>query len=162
MIRKPAIYCFQHTSEGRIRLRAEPGRRWWAACKPLSLRARWGALAFLVFVALGRSQTAEVPVPTVDADLGPCSVDFTVTDQKFQPLYNAQIRVRFKYGFWGMKRMDLQIGTNSAGKARVKGLPSKLRRPPLDFVVTYGKASQDWYWTGLDCVDQTQVVLHVP
>jgi hypothetical protein len=127
------------------------------------MRAGWGALAFFLLLALGgQPQTAEVPVPTVDADLGPCSVDFTVTDQKFHPLYNAQIRVHFKYGFWGMKRMDLQIGTNSAGKARVKGLPTKLRHPPLDFVVTYGKASQDWYWTGLDCVDQTQVVLHVP
>jgi hypothetical protein len=126
------------------------------------MAAVWGVSALLLFPALsGRTQTAEIPVPSVDAALGPCSADFTVTDRNFHPLYNAQIHVHFKYGLWGIKRMDLQIGTNSAGKARVKGLPAKLRHPPLDFVITYGSVSEDWYWTGLDCNSQPQVALNV-
>jgi hypothetical protein len=82
-------------------------------------------------------------------------------NQKFQPLYNAQVHVGFTCGFWGLKKMDLQIGTNSAGKARVKGLLTKLRHPPLDFVITYSGVSGHWYWTGPDCVNMTQVVLTV-
>jgi hypothetical protein len=120
----------------------------------------WGAL-WLLFACGGYTRAAEVPVPSVDAGLGTCSVGFTITNQDFQPLYNAQIHVHFKYGLWGMKHMDLQVGTDSAGKARVSGLPSKLRHPPLDFVVTYGSVSTDWYWPGLECTSQAPVVLNV-
>ena len=105
-------------------------------------------------------RASDVPVPSVDAGLGPCTVDFIAEGRKYQPLYNAQIRVQFKYGLWGMKRMNLQVGTNSDGKARFTGLPTKLRKPPLDFVILYGKAEQHWYWTGLDCHQRFVVVLN--
>lgn len=162
MIQKLFGYCLEQPAAGKIRLRLDHGRCKWAVYKPLCMPAAWWALALFLCLALaGRTPTAEVPAPTIDAALGPCSVGFTVTNQTFQPLYNAQIHAHFKYGLWGIKRMDLQIGTNYAGVARVKGLPTKLRNAPLDFVVTYGSVSQDWYWTGLDCNSRTKVALNV-
>jgi hypothetical protein len=44
------------------------------------------------------------------------------------------VHVRIRYGFMNLKRMDLEVGTNSDGKARVEGLPAKAR--PLVYDVT--------------------------
>jgi hypothetical protein len=41
----------------------------------------------------------------------------------------------------GIKRMDLEVGTNSDGKARVQGLPDKAR--PLAYDITKGDARAD-------------------
>ena len=125
----------------------------WAAVATLAL--------FLFSLGAGIARGAEAPTPSVDAHLGPCSVDFTVTDQKFQPLYNARIHAHFRYGFWGTRTMDVEVGTNSSGKARFIGLPAKLRRPPLEFAVTFGRAFKGWFWTGLSCKNHAQVVLDV-
>jgi len=37
---------------------------------------------------------------------------------------------------------DLEIGTNSDGKARMEGLPDKLKKPPMDFTISKGDASK--------------------
>ena len=50
-----------------------------------------------------------------------------------QPVYLATIHVRLRYGFMSLKRMDLEVGTNSDGKARVEGLPAKAR--PLNYEI---------------------------
>jgi hypothetical protein len=104
----------------------------------------------------------DVALPTVDAGLGPCSVDFTVTDKVHKPVYTAMIRGKFKYGFWGLRSMDLIVFTNPNGHARVVGLPTKFRNPPLTFTITHKNAQATWYWTGLDCHDQTTIVLDIP
>lgn len=101
----------------------------------------------------------DVIIPTVDAEVGPCIVDFTVTDRIHKPIYGAMIRTKFKYGFWGVRRMDLVVYTNSDGHARFAGLPSKLRNPPLDFTINYRNAETTWYWTGLRCHEQPIIVL---
>ena len=101
----------------------------------------------------------DVVVPTVNAGLGPCSVEFTVTDLIHKPLYAAMIHGKFKYGFWGLRSMDLQISTNSNGRARVEGLPAKLRNPPLSFRITYRNVEKTWYWTGLGCHERPTIVL---
>lgn len=49
-------------------------------------------------------------------------------------MYAAIVHVRIRYGFLSIKRMDLEVGTNSDGKARVEGLPSKAK--PLTYDVT--------------------------
>jgi hypothetical protein len=82
-------------------------------------------------------QPAEPPKPDlaiISARLGPCSADFTVTDPDGKPVYAAIVHVRIRYGFMNIKRMDLEVGTNSEGKARVEGLPAKAR--PLLYDVT--------------------------
>lgn len=70
----------------------------------------------------------------ISARLGICSADFTVTGSEGKPVYAATIHVRIRYGFLGLKRMDLEVGTNSDGKARVDGLPSSAR--PLVYDVS--------------------------
>src|SRR5579884_3339085 len=65
-------------------------------------------------------------VPSIDGGLGPCTADFTVNDPSNAPVYDAKIKVRIKYGFGNFHKLDLELGTNADGKARVTGLPDKL------------------------------------
>ncbi len=62
-------------------------------------------------------------VPVVDGKVGSCKADFTVNDEAGKPIYNATIKVTLRYGLFNKRRMDLEIGTNSDGKARIVGLP---------------------------------------
>ena len=66
-------------------------------------------------------------VPVIDGALGPCSADFTVTDSAGAPVYDAKIRVHIAYGFMSLHKLDLEIGTNADGKARVTGLPDRIK-----------------------------------
>lgn len=93
-------------------------------------------LAFsLLFAGVTFASQQKVPVPQVDAGVGACTADFTVSQDTNQPLYNAEISVNIAYGFMGMKKMDLKVGTNSEGKARFVGLPEKVHNPPVAFIV---------------------------
>jgi hypothetical protein len=82
------------------------------------------ALFLLLAFAPLLAQQAPDPhsVPTVDADLGPCSADFTITDTAGKPVYAAKISVRVNYGRF--HKLDLEVGTNIDGKARFAGLPT--------------------------------------
>jgi hypothetical protein len=77
-------------------------------------------------------------VPVINGNLGPCTVDFTILDSSDKPIYDAKIRVTILYGFMNKRKSDLEIGTNSDGKARFEGLPDKLKKPPLEFKVSSG------------------------
>jgi hypothetical protein len=81
---------------------------------------------------------AAVEVPVIKGDLGPCSADFTVLDPNDKPVYDAKIHVTILYGFMNKRKSDLEIGTNSDGKARLEGLPGKLKKPPLEFRIRAG------------------------
>ena len=74
--------------------------------------------------------------PTIDGNAGPCSVELTVTDGKGKGVYAATVKVHIAYGFAGVKKLDLEAGTNSDGKVRFKGLPAKVHNPPLEFHAT--------------------------
>lgn len=91
-------------------------------------------IAALVFLStLLASQASPAPeVPVLDARLGKCSASFTVKDANGAPVYLALIHVRVRYGAMGIKRMDLEVGTNSDGKAVIKGLPDKARPMTYD------------------------------
>ena len=91
-------------------------------------------------VALTAPQSAAPQeVPVLKANLGDCSADFTVRGADGQPVYNATIHVRVRYGFMSVKRTDLEIGTNADGKARIEGLPAKAK--PLAYEVRKDAAS---------------------
>ena len=62
-------------------------------------------------------------IAEVDARLGPCTADFTITDEAGVPVYAANILVHIAYGFASLHKFDLQVGTNADGKARFIGLP---------------------------------------
>jgi hypothetical protein len=67
-------------------------------------------------------------VTEIDAGLGPCTADFTVTDEANKPIYAASIRVHIAYGFLNAHKLDLEAGTNADGKARFIGLPDRSRQ----------------------------------
>jgi DNA-binding beta-propeller fold protein YncE len=77
---------------------------------------------------------AKPDLAVISARLGTCSADFTVTDAAGAPVYAAAVHVRIRYGFMSLKRMDLEVGTDSGGKARVEGLPEKAK--PLVYDIT--------------------------
>jgi hypothetical protein len=79
-------------------------------------------------------------VPVVDAGLGSCRADFIVKDSAGKPVFNAKVSLTIKYGFWSKRKSQLEVGTNSDGKARVTGLPD-LPKKPLEFFIKSGTAS---------------------
>lgn len=107
----------------------------------LSCAAIAGALSVCVLWLSnpgGHTLDAQTPnVPVVKADAGPCSADFTVTDAENKSVYDAKIQVRVRSGFMSKRKTDLEIGTNSDGKARVEGLPARVKKP-LEFRVLRG------------------------
>ncbi|HEX5411905.1 MAG TPA: hypothetical protein VFZ27_08575 [Terriglobia bacterium] len=118
-------------------------------------------LSLLLASGIYASQQS-VPVPQVNANLGPCTVDFTVNQSSNKPLYNAEISVKIAYGFMGMKKMDLKVGTNSEGKARFAGLPDKVHNPPLVFVVNAkGSSKTVNYWPSVKCQARYDVDMEV-
>ena len=103
-------------------------------------------LALLAVLTL--SATAQQTTPAVEpevavlkAGLGPCSADFAIKDADDKPVYAAAIHVRIRYGLWGVKRMDLEVGTNERGLARIEGLPAKARLLVYDIQKNGLKAS---------------------
>ncbi len=99
-----------------------------------------GAIAFLALCApLVADNAPEVPV--VDGGLGSCRADFTVKDEAGKPLYNAKINITLRYGFLNKRKTELEVGTNSDGKARVTGLPN-LPKKPLEFQIKSGTVSK--------------------
>ena len=81
--------------------------------------------AVLAVATLTAQSPADPQLAVISARLGDCSADFTVRDVDGKPIYAAIVHVRIRYGFMGVKRMDLEVGTNSEGQARVEGLPAK-------------------------------------
>ena len=76
-------------------------------------------------------------VPAIDAGLGPCTADFTISDTDNKPIYLAKIRVHIAYGFLSAHKLDLEVATNVDGKARFTSLPDRVKRG-LFFEATEG------------------------
>ena len=72
-------------------------------------------------------------VPVIDGAAGSCSVEFTVTTADGKPAEAATVKVHIAYGFGSFHKLDLQAGTNSDGKVKFTGLPSRVRRSLLEF-----------------------------
>ncbi len=81
------------------------------------------------------------PVSKIDGGVGACTANFTVRDGENKPIYNAQISVQLRYGFMNMRKTDLQIGTDSNGKAEFTGLPN-FPKKPLAFHIKSGTVSK--------------------
>jgi hypothetical protein len=113
--------------------------------------------------AFSQTTTAPSPdpksIPVVDGAIGPCSADFTVTDAAGAPVYAAQIKVHIAYGFMSAHKLDLEVGTNSAGKARFTGLPDRLKRG-LYFEASEGdRAAEAFDDPAISCKAQFTVAL---
>lgn len=123
-----------------------------------SLQISWVAIFVCVFVTALSAQTQNPPasqnktdqappaqvtpaMPEIDGAIGPCTAGFTVRDGQNKPIYDAQISVRLRYGFLNKRRTDLQVGTNSDGKAKFTGLPN-FPKKPLEFTIKTGTVSK--------------------
>lgn len=91
--------------------------------------------------AAAQSGSVAQPVPVMDGGVGPCSVVLTVLSEDGKPVAAADVKVHIAYGFAGVRKLDLEAGTNVDGKVKFTGLPSKVRRPPLDFQASKGNLS---------------------
>jgi hypothetical protein len=80
-----------------------------------------------------QAPAAAQAVPAIDGGAGPCWVEFTVTTADGKPAGAATVKVHIAYGFGGFHKLDLQAGTNSDGKVKFTGLPSRVRRSLLEF-----------------------------
>jgi hypothetical protein len=88
-------------------------------------------LAILSVQALSAQNPAPVDpktIPVIDGGIGPCTADFTVNDANGAPVYDAKIQVHIAYRFMSLHKLDLEVGTNAAGKARFTGLPDKTKQ----------------------------------
>ena len=91
------------------------------------------AVAILALAAaIAQANTAPPELPVLKARLGGCSADFIVKSADGTPVYLALVHVQVRYGTMGIKRMDLEVGTNSEGTARIEGLPDKARPMTYD------------------------------
>lgn len=106
-----------------------------AVCRALGTAALTACLLTGVPAVSARPVTPVVP--TVNAGVGACSVEFTVRDGNRKPLYGAKIDVKFRYGFLNLHKVSLEAYTNAAGKARFEGLPEEVKKP-LAFRIGYG------------------------
>ena len=80
---------------------------------------------FALALLLTQQPAPGTEVPVIKAGLGSCGADFTVKDTDGKAVYAAAVHVRVRYGVMSLKRMDLEVSTNSDGKATVDGLPAK-------------------------------------
>ena len=95
-------------------------------------------LVTLLCAAQTDSQDPAKKVPVIDGAVGPCSLDITVNTADSKPVYAAGVKVHIAYGFGGFHKLDLEASTNIDGKVKFIGIPSRVRRPPLEF-----RASKD-------------------
>ena len=133
-------------------------------CGVMNTARRWlpTLAASLLFAGLSLAPAHAADVPVIKGELGPCSADFTVTDSASKPLYDAKIHISVRHGFMNKRKSDLEIGTNSDGKARVEGLPGKVKRP-LEFQIRHEQRVQSLtHDPAADCHANITVVLGTP
>ena len=102
------------------------------------LRAFLIILVAAAGLSAAQEQSHNEKVPVMDGGAGPCSLELAVTGADGKPVYAATVKVHIAYGFGGIRKLDLEAGTNSDGKVRFTGLPARVHQPPLEF-----RASKD-------------------
>ncbi len=97
--------------------------------------------------------------PKISADLGSCSADFHVLDSAGKPVYNARVHTLVRSGAFGLHKLDLEIRTDSDGRASIVGLPEVPKRP-ITFDVSIGDLTRSIpFDPGLRCKATFEVTL---
>jgi hypothetical protein len=128
--------------------------------------AGWlAALLVVPILTFARSSfpTSQTPdsgeVTVVKAGAGSCTADFAVTNLSGKGIYDAKIRIQLRYGFMGLHRLDATVGTNFDGKARIEGLPEKIKGT-AEFKISHGDQSKSLDYDPLaDCHPRHEVIL---
>ena len=103
-----------------------------------------------------QAQAPNEKVPIIEGGAGPCSLELTVVGADGKPVYAATVKVHIAYGFGGMRKLDLEAGTNSDGKVKFAGIPARVQRPPLEF-----QASKDEF-KGIAAFDPSFCAISMP
>src|SRR3979411_1480021 len=107
----------------------------------------------------GAQQPSSTDVPVLKGGAGSCTADFVVSDTTGKRIYDAKIAIQVKYGFMGLHRLDLTVGTNFEGKARIEGLPEQIKGV-AEFKVRHGEQSKTVSYDPLDnCHPRNEVNL---
>ena len=88
-------------------------------------------------------------IPVAKGGAGSCTADFVVSDSFGKGIYDAKIGIQIKYGFMGLHKLDLTVGTNYEGKARIEGLPEQIKGL-AEFKVRHGEQSKTVSYDPLD------------
>jgi hypothetical protein len=106
------------------------------------------------------SQAPSTPeIPVAKGGAGSCSADFVVRDSAGKGVYDAKIGIQVQYGFFGARKLGLTIGTNYEGKARMEGLPEKIKNPS-EFKITHAGQNKSVPFDPLtNCHSQNEVTL---
>jgi hypothetical protein len=120
--------------------------------------------AVLFLISIGVCQQApETPkkseTHTIDAGVGECTAEFHVTDKTGKPVYSAKVHTLVKYGAFGLKKTELEIYTDSDGRAQITGLPVSNKRPVFFDITKGNKSEQRVLDPGLDCHPKWEVIL---
>jgi hypothetical protein len=124
--------------------------------------AMWGAMLMIISVGTATAQTTSkptVPVTEISADLGSCVVEFKVTNMLGKPIYDAKIKTVIHYGFLSKRKLSLEAGTNSDGRARFVKMPDEVKNP-LEFEASYGGDTATITWDpGNNCEAEYPILL---
>jgi len=102
---------------------------------------------------------ASADIPVVKGGAGACTADFVVTDASGKGVYDAKIRILIQYRFLALHKLDLTVGTNYEGKARIEGLPEQIKKT-AEFKISHGDQSKSIPFDPLDnCHPKLEVVL---
>ncbi len=98
-------------------------------------------------------------VPVAKGGAGSCSADFVVRDSAGKGVYDAKIGIQVQYGFFGARKLGLTIGTNYEGKARIEGLPEKIKNS-AEFKISHANQNKSVPFDPLtNCHSQNDVTL---
>jgi len=115
------------------------------------------AFSTMTFARPQAPNSADIPVAKGEA--GACSADFVVSDPAGKGVYDAKIGIQIKYGFMGLHKLDLTVGTNFEGKARIEGLPEQIKGT-AEFKVSHGEQNKTVPYDPQDnCHPRHQVTL---
>src|SRR5260370_39277000 len=107
----------------------------------------------------GPQAPSSADVPVLKGWAGSCTADFVVSDSSGKLLYDAKISIQIKYGFMGLRKLDLTVGTSFEDKARVEGLPEQTKAS-AEFKVSHGDKSKSVpYDPQANCHARQEVVL---
>lgn len=124
------------------------------------------AVVLWTFIAIASAQsnspTQPQPVPAVDGGLGACSVEFTTMDGHGNVIGGATLRLHLAYGFAGVRRLDLEVTTNTDGKARFTGLPDNLKKGLFFRGFKDDREGTAFYEPKKNCKGQHTMVLDKP
>ncbi|HEX8925873.1 MAG TPA: hypothetical protein VF786_08785 [Terriglobales bacterium] len=95
----------------------------------------------------------------MDGAAGPCTILLTVTTDDGKPVYDSTVKVHMAYGIAGIKKLDMEAGTNVNGRVKFIGIPPRVHKAPLVFKATKDQLSGSTTFDPLEHCDATKTIV---